>query len=250
MAITERQNLILDKIIEEYITLAEPVSSQGLEKKYDFGISPATIRIEMQKLADAGFVFQPHTSAGRVPTDKGYRFYVDNLLGKGFLEEKYDLEIENLIEKEMGDTIKFLRSLTKSLAATSSNLALSYLYDEKVLWKEGWEDLLQEPEFRERKIISNFAEVIKSFEEEIEDLKINSGLKVYIGKENPFPKAKEFSIIVSRCHLPKKEDYNPPTALPAKGGAPVILAILGPKRMTYERNICSLNYLTRFLERF
>ena len=132
------------------------------------------------------------------------------------------------------DSIKFLQSLTKNLAATSSNLALSYLYNEKVLWKEGWEDFLQEPEFRERKIISNFAEVIKSFEEEIEDLKINSGLKVYIGKENPFPKAKEFSIIISRCHLPKGEEG--------------ILAILGPKRMTYERNICSLNSLTRFLE--
>jgi transcriptional regulator of heat shock response len=235
MAITERQNLILDKIIEEYITSTQPVSSQGLEKKYNFGISPATIRIEMQKLTDAGFVFQLHTSAGRVPTDKGYRFYVDNLLREGFLEKKYDLETEALIEKEVGDTMKFLRALTKSLAVASSNLALSYLYDEKVLWKEGWEDLLQEPEFRERKLISNFAEVIKRFEEEIEDLKINSGLKVYIGKENPFHKAKEFSIIISRCHLPKEEEG--------------ILAILGPKRMTYERNICSLNSLIRFLER-
>jgi transcriptional regulator of heat shock response len=235
MAITERQNLILDKIIEEYITLTQPVSSQGLEKKYNFGISPATVRIEMQKLTDAGFVFQPHTSAGRVPTDKGYRFYVDNLLRKGFLEKKYDLEIEDLIEKNIGDTMKFLRALTKSLAVASSNLALSYLYDEKVLWKEGWEALLQEPEFREIKLISNFAEVIRRFEEEIEDLEINSGLKVYIGKENPFPRAKEFSIIITSCHFPEKE----------RG----VLAILGPKRMTYERNICSLNSLTRFLER-
>ena len=235
MVTTERQNLILDKIIEEYITSAQPVSSQGLEKKYDFGISPATIRIEMQKLADAGFVFQPHTSAGRVPTDKGYRFYVDNLLGKGFLEEKYDLEIENLIEKEIGDTIKFLQSITKNLASFSSNLALGYLFDENIFWKEGWEEVLQEPEFKETNIIANFADVIKHFEEEIEGLKINSGIKVFIGKENPFSKAKEFSIIISGCHFPNE-----------KKGA---LAILGPKRMAYDKNINSLNSLTKLLER-
>ena len=235
MVTTERQNLILDKIIEEYITSAQPVSSQGLEKKYDFGISPATIRIEMQKLADAGFVFQPHTSAGRVPTDKGYRFYVDNLLGKGFLEEKYDLEIENLIEKEIGDTIKFLQSITKNLASFSSNLALGYLFDENIFWKEGWEEVLQEPEFKETNIIANFADVIRHFEEEIEGLEINSGIKVFIGKENPFSKAKEFSIIISGCHLPNE-----------KKGA---LAILGPKRMAYDKNINSLNSLTKLLER-
>ena len=66
-------------IVKEYIDSAEPVSSQLLEKKYDFDISPATIRIEMQKLTDKGFLLQPHTSAGRIPSDKGYRFYVDNL---------------------------------------------------------------------------------------------------------------------------------------------------------------------------
>jgi len=237
MAITERQNLILDKIIEEYIALAQPVSSQELEKKHDFGISPATIRIEMQKLTETGFLYQPHTSAGRVPTDKGYRFFVDNLLGKGFLEEKYDLEIENLIEKEIGDTIKFLRSLTKSLAATSSNLALSYLYNNKdFLWKEGWEEILGEPEFKETEYISNFAKLLKSFEENIINLEINSGIKIYIGKENPFSKARDFSIIISRCYFPKKQEG--------------ILAILGPKRMAYQKNISLIDSLTKLLEKY
>ncbi len=79
MTITERQEKILNKVLQEYIKSAQPVSSQLLEKKYDFGISPATIRIEMQKLTDKGFLYQPHTSAGRVPTDKGYRLFVDKL---------------------------------------------------------------------------------------------------------------------------------------------------------------------------
>jgi len=155
-------------------------------------------------------------------------------LGKGFLEEKYDLEIENLIEKEIGDTIKFLQSITKNLASFSSNLALGYLFDENIFWKEGWEEVLQEPEFKEINIIANFADVIRHFEEEIEGLEINSGIKVFIGKENPFSKVKDFSIIISKCHFPNDE----------KG----VLAIAGPKRMAYDKNINSLNSLTKLLE--
>lgn len=250
MSTTERQKEILNTIIGEYIRSAEPVSSGLLEKKYDFEICPASIRIEMQKLTDAGFIFQPHTSAGRVPTDKGYRFYVNDLLEKELFED-IDLAITKWISEEVKDTVKFIQSLTKNLASFSSNLALGYSFNEKILWKEGWEEVLQEPEFREAKLISNFAEVIKSFGEEINDFKVNSGIKVYIGGENPFPKAKDFSIILSRCHFPeperrvKKRIYplRPPKAQEG------IIAVLGPKRMTYEKNIGLLNSLIKLLER-
>ena len=248
MELTKRQGKILNKIVEEYIASAEPVSSKLLEKKYDFGVCPATIRIEMQKLTDSGFIFQPHTSAGRVPTDKGYRFFVDSLFArqnfaeqnlggfeKGFQKEKDILRMEDLIDKEMGDTVKFLQSLTKNLASFSSNLALGYIFGEDILWKEGWEEVLREPEFQETNLISDFTDVIQRFENEIEDFKVNSGIKVYIGKENPFSKTKEFSIIISGCHFPSNE----------KG----VLAIAGPKRMAYDKNINSLNSLTKLLER-
>jgi len=235
MIVTERQKEILNRIVADYIDLAQPVSSEFLEEKHHFGICPATIRIEMQKLTDTGFLYQPHTSAGRVPTDKGYRFFVDNLFEKGFPKEKTLLKVEDLIEREIGDRVRFLQSLTKNLASFSSNLALGYLFDEDLFWKEGWEDVLGEPEFKETKVITDFADVIRHFEKEIEDIKINSGIKVYIGKENPFSKVKDFSIIISKCHFPNDE----------KG----VLAIAGPKRMAYDKNINSLNYLTKLLER-
>jgi len=248
MIVTERQKEILNRIVADYIDLAQPVSSEFLEEKHHFGICPATIRIEMQKLTDTGFLYQPHTSAGRVPTDKGYRFFVDNLFArqnfvkqnlggfeKGFPKEKTLLKVEDLIEREMGDGVRFLQSLTKNLASFSSNsLALGYLFDEDLFWKEGWEDVLGEPEFKETKVITDFADVIKHFEKEIEDIKINSGIKVYIGKENPFSKVKDFSIIISKCHFPND----------GKG----VLAIAGPKRMAYDKNINSLNSLTKLLE--
>ena len=199
--ISGRQKEILNTIIGEYIKLAQPVSSQLLEKKYDFGICPATIRIEMQKLTDKGFLCQPHTSAGRVPTDKGYRFFVDNLLEKEF----ENFEIEDLFEDEIEDNIKFIQVLTKNLAQISGVLVLSYLEKEKVFWKEGWEEILKEPEFGEKDFAVNFAEFLENFENNIENFEINSGIKIYIGKENPLKRAKDFSLISSRCHLPNEE---------------------------------------------
>ena len=251
MIITEREKEILNRIVADYIDLAQPISSEFLEEKHHFGICPATIRIEMQKLTDTGFLYQPHTSAGRVPTDKWYRFFVDNLFEKGFPKEKDILKVEDLIEREIGDRVRFLQSLTKNLASFSSNsLALGYLFDEDLFWKEGWEDVLGEPEFKETKVITDFADVIKHFEKEIEDIKINSGIKVYIGKENPFSKVKDFSIIISKCHLPepqrrvKKRIH--PLRLPEKENG--ILAIAGPKRMAYDKNINLLNSLIKLLE--
>ena len=234
MIVTERQKEILNRIVADFIDLAQPISSEFLEEKHHFGICPATIRIEMQKLTDGGYLIQPHTSAGRVPTDKGYRFFVNNLFEKGIPEEKDFLKLEDLIEREIGDRVRFLQSLTKNLASFSSNLALGYLFDEDLFWKEGWEDVLGEPEFKETKVITDFADVIRHFEKEIEDIKINSGIKVYIGKENPFSKVKDFSIIISKCHFPND----------GKG----VLAIAGPKRMAYDKNINSLNSLTKLLE--
>src|SRR4030043_2035671 len=102
MEITKRQKSILDRIIKEYINTAEPVSSQLLEKNYSFDICPATIRIEMQKLTDGGYLLQPHTSAGRVPTDKAYRSFVDNFFEEEFsrFNEDFFDEIEQ-IEKDL-----------------------------------------------------------------------------------------------------------------------------------------------------
>ncbi len=231
MKITKRQGEILNKIVQEYIELAQPISSQLLERKYDFGICPATIRIEMQKLTKMGFLFQPHTSAGRIPTDKGYRFFVDGL----FEEKMPEIEIEDWFKSEISDTIKFIQKLTENLALSSSSLALSYLVKGKIFWKEGWEEILKKPECRKENFVFNFAEFLESFEKNIENLKLNSEIKIYIGRESPFKKAKDFSIIVSKCNLPEDGEG--------------IIALLGPKRMTYDKNISLIREIIKTLER-
>ena len=232
--ITERQEKILNTVVQEYVRSAQPVSSKLLEKKYGFDVSPATIRIEMQKLTDAGFICQPHTSAGRVPTDKGYRLFVNKLL-----EEKSDggadAGLKKLFEYETEDTIKLLQSLTRDLARISSDFAFSCLPQEELFWKEGWEEVLSKPEFQEKGTVSHFASMIKNIEENIEDLEPDSRVKIFIGGESPFPKTREFSIILTKCSFPGKEEG--------------VLAILGPKRMTYDKNISLINSAAKLLNR-
>lgn len=232
MELSGRRKDILNGIVEEYIKSAEPVSSGLLEKRYKFRVCPATIRNEMQRLAEEGFIFQPHTSAGRVPTDKGYRFFVDNLLEKEFAGEGFDFRIEEWLE---ADEIKMLQSITKDLASISSNLALGYLPSSKILWKDGWEEIIKEPEFEERDIVGDFIGMLEGFEKEIDGLEVSSEIKVYIGRENPLPKSKEFSTIITKCHFPEEGES--------------VLAIMGPKRMDYSKSIGSLHYLIKSLEK-
>jgi transcriptional regulator of heat shock response len=234
MVTSKRQNLILNKIVGEYIMSAQPVSSKKIVKKYRLGVSPATIRNEMQKLTEEGFLYQPHTSAGRVPTDKGYRFFVDDLLERNFFDLEPILKIEEMIKEERENVLRLAARLTKMLAEESSNFAVLNLLERDFLWKEGWEEILQEPEFRIGNCVSNFTIFLKNLEEGIEKLGLNSGIRVYIGKESPFPKSKEFSVIISQYYWPKEE----------KG----IISLLGPKRMAYDRNIALIKSFKETLE--
>ncbi|MDI6801007.1 MAG: heat-inducible transcriptional repressor HrcA [Thermodesulfovibrionales bacterium] len=105
----ERSKQILYAIIESYIDKPEPVGSRFVTKKYPFGFSSATIRNIMADLEEFGFLSQPHTSAGRIPTDKGYRFYVDSISGtdinKGFVRERMDKASYLHYDDSLGDMV-------------------------------------------------------------------------------------------------------------------------------------------------
>lgn len=123
---TDRKIRVLKTIIQEHILTAEPVGSRTLAKKYDFGFSPATIRNEMADLEEMGFLEQPHTSAGRIPTDLGYRFYVDNLkkseLNSPSSIENYLQQLANQysgIEDVMSGMTRLLANLTQYTAFIS-----------------------------------------------------------------------------------------------------------------------------------
>src|ERR671937_2457743 len=81
--LTPRRERILRHVVREYVALAQPVPSDLIARKYEADLSPATVRNELSALEEAGLIAQPHTSAGRVPTDRGYRYFVEWLMGQG-----------------------------------------------------------------------------------------------------------------------------------------------------------------------
>jgi len=230
MELTERQSKILIWIVKDYINLARPISSEFLERKYKIGISSPMIRIELQRLTEKGFLEKPHASAGRIPTDKGYRFFVNKVI-----KRKKKFKAENFwVKKEIDDVIKFLQILTKDLAEKTKTFVLSYLKENEILFKEGL-DVFKEPEFKDKEIFSDFLEFVEDFEKNFCEFKINSEIKVFIGKENPFKRGEKFSAIFSKCCLPKKKEG--------------FFALVGPKRMDYYKNIILLESLRNFLEK-
>jgi heat-inducible transcriptional repressor len=131
--------------------------------------------------------------------------------------------------------IRLAHTLTKTLAEKTRSLVLSYLKEKEILFKEGW-DVLKEPEFKNEKLVSEFLEFLLEFEKKLDEFEIRSEIEVFIGKENPFPRGKEFSLIFSKCCLPKRKEG--------------IFALVGPKRMDYYKNITLLESLKEFLTKF
>lgn len=152
--LTARQTQILKSLIDEYIETAEPVGSEALEKKYNFGVSPATIRNEMAQLKKLGYLKQPHTSAGRVPTPDAIKFYIDQLME----EKQMSLTDEVRVKEEVWDVRKNIDDLiheaTQSLAHRTGTLAVATT-DEGKVWHAGYANLLTNPEFADLELTTN-----------------------------------------------------------------------------------------------
>jgi len=134
MELNERMKNILTAVVHRYITTAEPVSSAIIAGKYNLDLSTATIRHEMYLLEKYDYLWQPHTSSGRIPTDKGYRFYVDNLMTKSYLREKEKREIMQIYNKskEFEETMKITSQLLSKLTNNIGVVLAPVVYNDLV----------------------------------------------------------------------------------------------------------------------
>jgi len=146
MDLSPRQTQILKYLIEEYIDTAEPVGSHVLEKKYNLGVSPATIRNEMVELTDAGYLKQPHTSAGRIPTSMGLRFYIDNLMQEKRLSVADEVAAKEQVWDSRFNFDKLLRQTTLALAGRTRALSIATT-DTGDIYYSGVANILEMPEF-------------------------------------------------------------------------------------------------------
>jgi heat-inducible transcriptional repressor len=123
--LTQRERLVLQSLINYYIATAEPVGSKVIAEKYRLGISPATIRNTMKDLEEMGLINHPHTSAGRVPTDEGYRMYVDSMMGKDPLTAIEENQIRREISADYAAVEDILEQTARVLATVSRQLGVT-----------------------------------------------------------------------------------------------------------------------------
>jgi heat-inducible transcriptional repressor len=123
--LSERERLVLKSLINHYVATAEPVGSRAVAQKYRLGISPATVRNTMQDLEEMGLITHPHTSAGRVPTDKGYRVYVDSMMGPEALTASEEDQIRREICADYAAVENILEQTAGVLATVSKQLGVT-----------------------------------------------------------------------------------------------------------------------------
>lgn len=127
MDMDSRKEKILEAVVLDYIQTAEPVGSRTISKKYDLGVSPATIRNEMADLEEMGLIEQPHTSAGRIPSDKGYRYYVDYLMQHDEVKSEARELIKESISKKTTQVEETVSNILNTLSQTSGYTSLMLL---------------------------------------------------------------------------------------------------------------------------
>ncbi|EOD00583.1 heat-inducible transcriptional repressor HrcA [Caldisalinibacter kiritimatiensis] len=125
MKLDDRKLRILQAIIHSYITNAEPVGSRTISKKYDLGVSSATIRNEMSDLEELGYLIQPYTSAGRIPSDKAYRLYVDSLMEEKLISQKVRNQVRNQLLREIGEIDSLIQNVAKILSQLTNYTSLA-----------------------------------------------------------------------------------------------------------------------------
>lgn len=231
----DRQKKVLAAIVEEYTKTAVPVGSQLLSERYGFDVSSATLRNDMLALERAGYLYQPHTSAGRIPTDEGFRFYVEEVMP----DEALSVAEQKRLQKELlslrAKHVRLGRSTAKLLSTLSGNLAVAGLADRDGLYDFGMKELLENPEFRDLDELCRLVETLDSLDEKFDVILRDLGdgeTRIFIGKENPIAEISNCSMMVA----PYENEEG-------RG----ILAIIGPKRMRYAKNKSLLEHMRRLL---
>lgn len=216
---TERQKQILSAIIEQYAEVASPVGSKLLAQI--FNVSSATIRAEMAELERAGFIAQPHTSAGRIPTDKGYRYYVNALAEPDTANTIPARRAEKALSMRVqgaGMPEQTIKSAVDTLVELTHNLGLATIGGQ--LYMSGLSNLFGQPEFIQAGQVRQVASLLDNLEPWLREAAPNQPLSVYIGRENPIGRAAGCTLIISRFRSPFSDRS--------------YIGTLGPTRQSYK----------------
>jgi transcriptional regulator of heat shock response len=217
----DRTSQILEAAIQEFIDTGEPVSSGRLYEQYNFGIKPAMIRLELDALADGGYLEQPHHSAGRVPTDAGYEFYVARALA-AHAERLRAASLRNLLERRaLGDLLSQLSSQL-GLLSVAMDIAAEEVY--KTGLEALFENLNSDNHDEVRSVIRDFEAMDERLQKASEKMgeSPGGGPQVFIGKKSPVTESENLSVIGGNYRV---------------GDTTISIFAIGPKRMDYKKTI-------------
>lgn len=234
--ITERQQRILNFIVKEYSKKGEPIGSKDLCAKHFKDLSPATLRRDLFELTNWGYLNQPHTSAGRVPTDKAYRWFVNETMANKDKMASYSSQWVEKINQDRDIDDDFFSISAQVIANFCGGLGLSYSPEERSILKHGWKNLIEQllPDTAEDEISRIFEEIesIDMRMEEIFEEATKSESAIFIGRECPILKSESTSVIFKVT--PSKKDK--------------LFMLVGPKNMLYERNLAILEAVANILD--
>lgn len=236
--IMDRKQEVLKAIIQHFINTGEPVGSNTIIVSYKFSVSPATIRNDMAALEKEEYIFQPHTSAGRVPTDKGYRTYVNELADIN-AERALALQTLHQLQKEFAieQAKEKIYESVSLLSRATHNVSFATLPDNARTFYLGLSNVLRQPEFLNDTVrASQVIEVLERhdhFVTLLKKLNINNTIQIFIGKENILPQIQSCSLMVTKYEIKGFQGY---------------IGLLGPTRTNYPFNQIILEEVKKVLE--
>lgn len=237
----DRQRALLQAIVQEYIKTAHPVGSQALVEEYGFDFSSATIRNDMAALEEEGFIRQPHTSAGRIPTEKGYQYYIQHFLQPRELRKAQKDVLSEVVRQPVRvagsrDGVsnqqreqQWIQQLAKTLA-TLTGEAVIVSADGDQLFYTGMSHMFKHPEFAEdSQLMVSMGEVFDRMDETMRNMRSvpNNDVRVLVGRENPL--SHQCSMVLSEYEF--------------DNGRTTVVSIFGPMRMNYDQNVAILEYI-------
>lgn len=234
MDLTDRQKALLRAVIEKYIETAEPIGSETVEKEAKLGVSPATIRNEMVRLTALGYLKQPHTSAGRIPTSTGMKFYVDQLMEEKALSLKDEVAIKEELKEETNRFDKLLKHTARVLADQTQSLAIA-TDEEGDIYAAGMANILDMPEFYDIDITKTVLSMIDKAEimsQITSQLLPEDQIKILFGEELGMPYLEPCGFIVTRYRM-----------LHHSG----VLGVIGPNRLNFSVIIPTMRYFSQLL---
>ncbi|MBN1331827.1 hypothetical protein JW978_02985 [Candidatus Dojkabacteria bacterium] len=233
--LTQRQRRLLEIIIKEFATSAEAVGSIDLPRKYELRVSPATVRNEMGRLAEMGYLEKQHASSGRIPTTLAFRYFLEEILEELDRFDAIDITRkavlnEDLFQKRF-NIDHLMLSAVKSLSELTNNASIA-LVDDKI-YHSGLNHMLENPEFQDLEVFKQILSIVEDYSEMSSILSRYKGegdIKVLIGDEIGQEYFKNCAIVF--------------VEIPLSGGSIAHLIVLGPNRMKYKQVLPSIQFIS------